>query len=83
MALVVDRIFEDLREKSQDVSAQPFNRVEAQEGGPLRPEVAARPENMPVARISSLSFEEKEEVTNLDEKWPKDLDGPRGRLPLR
>ena len=41
LALAVDRILEDLPEKSRDISAQPFNRVEAQEGGSLRPEVAA------------------------------------------
>ena len=83
LALAVDRILEELLERSRDISAQSFNRVEAQEGGSLRPEVAAWLENMPVAQLSNLSFEEKEEVTDVDEKWPKDLDGPRGRLLLR
>ena len=83
LALAVDRILEGRLEESLDILAQRFKRVEAQDSGALRPELAARLEIIPVAQISSLSLEEKEEVTDLDRKWQKYLDGPRGRSPHR
>ena len=79
LALAVDRIHEGRLEESLDILAQRFKRVEAA----LRPELAARLEIIPVAQVSSLSLEEKEEVTDLDRKWQKYLDGPRGRSPHR
>ena len=79
----MDRILEGRLEESLDILAQRFKRVEAQDSGALRPELAARLEIIPVAQVSSLSLEEKEEVTDLDRKWQKYLDGPRGRSPHR
>ena len=51
--------------------------------GALRPELAARLETIPGGQISSLSHEEKEEVTDLDRKLQRYLDAPRGRSPHR
>ena len=82
LALAVDRILEGRLEESLDIVAQRFKRVEVQDSGALRPELAARLEIMPGAQISGLSLEE-EEVTDLDRKWQKYLDGPRGRSPHR
>ena len=83
LALAVDRILEGRLEEALDTSARRFKRGEAQDSGALRPELAARLDTIPGAQISSLSLEEKEEVMDLDRKWQKYLDGPRGRSPHR
>ena len=83
LALAVDRILEGRLEEALDTSARRFKRGEAQDSGALRPELAARLETIPGAQISSLSREEKEEVTDLDRKLQRYLDAPRGRSPHR
>ena len=83
LALTVDRILEGRVEEALDTSARRFKRGEAQDSGALRPELAARLETIPGAQISSLSREEKEEVTDLDRKLRRCLGAPRGRSPHR
>ena len=71
LAVAVDRILECKLEEGLDVLAQRFKRVEAQDSGMLRPDLASRLEVIPDARVTSLSLEEREEVTDLDRRWQK------------
>ena len=77
------RILEGRLGEPLDSLAPRFKRAEAQDSGALRPELAARLETIPGGQISSLSREEKEEVTDLDRKLQRYLDAPRGRSPHR
>ena len=81
LALTVDWILEGRLEESRDIVARRFSRVETEDSGALRPELAARFEIIPGAPISGRPIEGKETITDLNSKWPKYQDGPRERSP--
>ena len=58
-------------EEALDVMSQRFRRIKAQDSGELKGHVASRLELIPQPRVTALSLEEREEVTELDRRWQK------------
>ncbi len=83
LALTVDRILEGRLEESRDIVARRFSRVEAEDSGALRPELAARFEIIPGVPISGRDIVRKETMTDLNSKWQNYRDGPREGSPRR
>ena len=83
LAVAVDRILEGKLEEGLDILAQRFKRVEAQDSGVLRGELASRLEVIPEAQVTSLSLEEREEVAEMDRRWQKYERSGRGKSPRR
>jgi len=79
VALAVDNILKGNLEGALDILAQRFKRVEAEDSGQLHRDLAARLEVIPEARVTCLSLDEREEVSNLDRRWKTYTEGrPRG-----
>ena len=58
-------------EEALNVMSQRFKRVKAQDSGELKGHVAIRLELILEPRVTALSLEEREEVTELDRRWQK------------
>jgi len=75
VALAVDNILKGNLEGALDILAQRFKRVEAEDSGQLHRDLAARLEVIPEARVTCLSLDEREEVSNLDRRWKTYAEG--------
>ena len=65
MAIACDRNLEGKLEEALDVMSQRFKRGEAQDSGELKGHVASRLTVIPQPRVTALSLEQREEVTEL------------------
>ena len=68
LAGTVNRILEGMLEEGLDVLAQRFKRVEAQDSGILRGDLASRLELIPDMQVTSLSLEEHGEVADVNRR---------------
>ena len=65
LAIACDRNLEGKLEEALDGMSQRFKRGEAQDSGELKGHVASRLKVIPQPRVTALSLEQREEVTEL------------------